>query len=151
MDHRIARLKSPDECEQFAKNVAGRDVALARQARRRAVELKAAMHGIESDVQTEALRAVYAYEEVLAARHHKKLPATRTWQLIRKQGVLGALEAIVERDTEPDVLNAVFTALAEMDMLDFAFESVVLRYPHLFKPLTVERARLHLQDFNAFR
>lgn len=151
MDHRVARLKNPDECEQFARNVAARDAELARQARRRGVELRAEMHRIQSDVQTEILRAVYAYEEVLAARHGKRLTATKTWQLVRKQGALGAAETIVNRDTEPEVLNAIFAALAGLDMLDFAYESVVCRYPQFFKPSTVELARRHLQDFHAFR
>jgi hypothetical protein len=102
-------------------------------------------------VEVEALRAVYAYEEVLAGRHGKRLPASKTWQLIRRHGVLETVEIIVNRDTQPEVFTAVFAALAEMDMLDYAFESVVLRYPHIFKPHTVQRAREHLQDFNAFR
>jgi hypothetical protein len=152
MDHRIARLKNPEECEQFARNVAPRDAELARQARRRAVELKAEMHGAASEIETAILRAVHAYEEVLTTTHGgKKLSATKTWGLVKKHGPVGAVEVIVNRDTSPEVLNPLFMALVEMDMLDFAFESVVLHHPHLFKPHTVERARQHLQDFNAFR
>jgi hypothetical protein len=42
MDERIARLKTADECEQFALNVQDRLPELARDARRRGVELRAA-------------------------------------------------------------------------------------------------------------
>lgn len=151
MDHRIARLKNPEECERFARNVAPRDAELARQARRRAVELKAEMHGAGSEAETDVLRAVHAYEEVLSAQHGKRLPATKTWLLVKKHGALEAAEIIVNRDVSLEMLDALFASLAGMEMLDFAFESVVLRHPHLFKPHTVERARQHLQDFNAFR
>lgn len=152
MDHRIARLKNPEECEQFARNVAPRDAELARQARRRAVELKAEMHGAASEIETAILRAVHAYEEVLTASHGgKSLSASKTWRLVKQHGPVETAEIIVNRDTSPEVLNPLFAALADMDMLDYAFESVILHHPHLFKPHTVERARQHLQDFKAFR
>ncbi len=41
MDKRVAQLKTPDECEQFALNVQAHEPDLARAARRRAVELQA--------------------------------------------------------------------------------------------------------------
>ena len=42
MDERVARLETPEECEQFAINVADRLPDLALAARWRAVELRAA-------------------------------------------------------------------------------------------------------------
>ena len=61
MDERIARLKAPEDCEQFAINVEERGKPdLAREARRRAVELRAATHGAETAAEREAFEAVYA-------------------------------------------------------------------------------------------
>ena len=58
MDERVARLKTPEEYEQYAINVSKRLPDLAKAARRRAVELRAALHGASSDVEREALEAV---------------------------------------------------------------------------------------------
>ena len=77
MDERVARLKTPDECEQFALNVQARLPDLARAARRRAVELRAAAHGATSAAEREALEAVYAYERVLSQKRGKKIRASR--------------------------------------------------------------------------
>lgn len=45
MDERVARLTTPEECEQFAQSVEAQSPELALEARRRAVELRAAKHG----------------------------------------------------------------------------------------------------------
>ena len=63
MDERVARLKSPEECEPFIVNVKDRLSELARLARRRAVELRAATHEATTDAEREAVQAVYAYEK----------------------------------------------------------------------------------------
>jgi hypothetical protein len=84
MDERILRLNSAKDCEQFAKNVEGKFPDLAREARRRAIELRAADHKAESEAEREALQAVYAYEEVLSAKNRKKTRASRTWQMINR-------------------------------------------------------------------
>jgi hypothetical protein len=58
----IARLKTPETCEQFAINVEERGKPeLAVRARRKAVELRAAEHGENTDAEREALEATYAY------------------------------------------------------------------------------------------
>ena len=44
MDETVRRLTTPEECEQFIKNVQERYPALAIEARRKAVELRAASH-----------------------------------------------------------------------------------------------------------
>ena len=55
MDERVARLKSPEDCEQFAKNVEERGKPkLAFQARRRALELRAEQRGAKTKVEQEA-------------------------------------------------------------------------------------------------
>jgi hypothetical protein len=143
MDERIARLETPEECEQFALNVQARRPDLARAARRRGVELRAATHGAVADVEREALAAVYAYERVLSERRKKKVRATRTWQMIDRYGIIEAVERAVNRSAE----TTGFTALAEMDMLDLAFESVVLRHKECFSPETVKRSAERLKKW----
>jgi hypothetical protein len=50
-----------------------RDLAL--KARRRAIELEAAAHGVGTAVEREALEAVYAYERALSMKRSRKFHA----------------------------------------------------------------------------
>jgi len=143
MDERIGRLKTPKECEQFAKNVETKLPDLAREARRRAIELRAAEHKAGSEAEREALQVVYAYEDVLSAKNRKKTRAARTWQMIDRHGIIPAVERAVNRADDPTG----FTALMKMGLEDLGFESVVLRHANLFRPETVERARGRLQKW----
>jgi hypothetical protein len=136
MDERVARLKTPEECEQFALNVEDRLPDLAREARRRGVELRAASYGAKTDAEREALEAVYAYERVLWQKHGKKIRAARTWQMIEKHGIIGAIEQVVKRTAD----SAGYKALVEMGMKDLAFEVVFLRHPELFSQDAVAQA-----------
>lgn len=145
MDEKVTRLKTPDECEKFAANVKAKYPNLAIQAQRRAVELRASNHGAVSTAEEEALQAVYAYEETLSRKNGKRTRATRTWQMIERHGILPAVERVVNRDAE----TVGFTALAEMDMMDFTFESVILRHPQHFSNEVVEKSRRRLADFEA--
>jgi len=56
MDERVLRLKNPKDCEQFAKNVEAKLPELAREARRRAIELRAAEYNAQSEAEREALQ-----------------------------------------------------------------------------------------------
>jgi hypothetical protein len=143
MDKRVARLKTPEECEQFALNVETRLPDLARAARRRAVELRAASYGAESDAEREALEAVYAYERVLSEDRGKKFRAHRTWQMIKRHGIIGAVERVVNRRHE----TTGYTALVEMGMPDFAFEVVVVRHPELFTEKAIARSTERLKEW----
>jgi len=145
MDPRVARLKSPAECEVFAQNARERGAPeLADEARRRAVQLRAESHGATTDVERECLEAVYAYEEVLSANRGKRQPASRTWQMIHRHGVLPAVERIVTKRAE----SVGYTALAEMGLLDLAFEAVVLRHPECFSAEAIARSRERLESHN---
>ena len=137
MDPRVLRLKTPEDCEAFAENVAAKHPDLAREAKRRAVELRAIAHNAKTDAEREALRAIYAYEEVLSYKNRKRTRASRTWQMIKRHGIIGAVERVVNRAEE----TVGFTALVEMGMKDFAFEMVVIRHPELFRPETLLRAK----------
>ncbi len=58
MDERIARLQTPEACEQFAINVEERGKPeLALEAGRRAIELRAAARGAATAAEREALEA----------------------------------------------------------------------------------------------
>lgn len=141
MDERVARLVTPDECEQFALNVQTRLPELAKEARRRAVELRAASHGASAAVEPEALEALYAYERVLSGKAGKEVRASRTWQMIKRHGIIEAVERAVNRDHD----TVGYRALVEMGMKEFAFEAVVLRHPELFSKEAVARSDSRLK------
>ena len=145
MDHRVERLKSSEQCEQFAKNVYAEHPQLARQARRRAVDLNAISYGPQPEAESEAIRAVYAYEAVLSSKSGKKIRASNTWKNIKDHGIFEAVERAIKR--KPEATG--FTSLAEMEMLDYAFEAVVTRHPDKFKPETVAQATARLEAFKA--
>jgi hypothetical protein len=144
MDEKVTRLKTPEDCEKFAKNVTATNPELAMEARRRAVELRAAAYGAKSEPEKEALCAVYAYEEALTKKNGKRTHASRTWQMIKRHGIIAAVERAVNREAE----TAGFTALAEMGMQDYAFEAVILRHPNLFSPEAVERSKVRMESWN---
>jgi hypothetical protein len=143
MDERVARLKTPEDCEQFAINVQARLPDLARDARRRAVELQAASHGAATTAEREALEAVYAYERVQSKKRGKKIRASRTWQMIKRHGIIEAVERAVNRGSDATG----YTTLAEMGMQDLAVESVVVRHPDVFSPDAVSRSAERLRGW----
>ena len=144
MDELILKLKTPDQCEAFAKNAIARNrLDLADQARIRAVQLRAETWGAKSEAEKEALQAVYAYEEVLTKKNGKRTKASRTWQMIKRRGIIESVEQAVNRGSETQG----YTALAEMGLQDFAFEAVVLRYPELFSAEAVQRSRERMESW----
>lgn len=146
MDERVAKLKTPDECAVFEKNALERGRPdLATEARRKALELKALQHGAVSKAERECLEAVYAYERVLTAKNGRTTRASRTWQMIDRHGIIGAVERAVNRDAE----TIGYTALLEMGLEDFAFESVVVRYPELFSSEAVQRSQGRVNSWKA--
>ena len=141
MDPRVVNLKTVAECDSFAENARTRGAPdLADQARKRAVQIRAAGHGAQSDVEQECLQAVYAYEEVLSAHKGKRQPASRTWQMIRRHGTIPAVERVV---TKREVSSG-FTALAEMNLMEFAFEAVILRHPGNFSEDAIAMSKQRL-------
>jgi hypothetical protein len=141
MDELIASLTTPESCERFASTVQARCPALAQEARRRAVELRAAAHGASTDAEREALGAVYAYERVLSGTPGSKTRASRTWQMIERHGIIAAVERVVSRKAD----SVGYTALAKMGLQDMAFEAVVLRHPGAFSPGAVARSKERLR------
>jgi hypothetical protein len=141
VDERVARLKTPAECDAFIKNVHAAHPKLALEARLRAVQLRAAEHGAKTQAELEALEAVYAYEAALSRRNGKKTRASRTWDMIKRRGIIASVDAIVQRPTE----TVGYTTLVEMGLKDFAFENVVLRHCELFSVEAVERSRQRVE------
>jgi hypothetical protein len=143
MDETIGRLDTPQRLEQFAINVEGHHPGHAQKARRRAIELQAATHGATTDAQREAFEAVYAYERAQSHILGRKFRASRTWPMIRRRGIIPAVEFVVtQRDETPG-----FPVLSEMGLLDKAFEAVVLRHPDVFSPEAVKASDERLQQY----
>ena len=145
-EERIEKLGTWQQCETFAKNAEARgrpDLAIL--AKRRAVELRVSLHAVQTFAEKEALRAVYAYEETLVRKHGRRIRASRTWQMIKRHGIIHAVERAVNRTGETQG----YKALADMGMLDYAFENVVLRYPELFRVETVKRAQTRVESWDS--
>src|SRR5438552_5440290 len=100
-DATVARLETPEECEQYAANVAAQFPELATQARRKSIELRAASHGAKSDAEIDALKVIYAYEEALFAKHGRHIKANYTWRKIKDAGIIGAVEHAVTQPVDP--------------------------------------------------
>ena len=145
MDPRVTKLRTPEDCEVFARNCLAKGRPdLAKQARARLVDLRALSHGANTNAEREALAAVYAYEEVLAQRNGKRTRASRTWQMIKRHGVIQAVERAVNRPDE----TAGYTALVEMGLQDYAFEAIVVKYPTLFSAEAVQRCRTRIAEWS---
>ncbi len=143
MDKRVEGLKSTEECANFAKNAQRLGhPEIAQQARQRAVQIRAEAYGEVTEPERDALEAVYAYEAVISARNGKKTRASRTWDLVKRHGILGAVERAVAREEE----TAGYSALVEMGLDRYAFEAVVMRHPDLFSKEAVERSNQRVAD-----
>ncbi len=143
MDPRVAKLKTVEDCANFEVNAKAKgEIKLALSARRRAVQIRANAIVASSLVERECLQAVYAYEEALSYGKGRRRPAVRTWQMIKRHGIVPAVERVVTKRAE----STGFTALAEIDLLDLAFEAVVLRYPKEFSEQAVNLSREHLAE-----
>lgn len=145
MDERIAKLKTPDACERFAKNAIRLGRAdLADEARKRAVELRAAEYGASTQAEKECLQAIYAYEEILTKKNGRRTRASRTWQMINRHGILASAERAVNRKTE----TAGYKALAEMGLQEFAFEAVILRHRELFSDEAILKSEDRMKEWS---
>jgi hypothetical protein len=143
MDKRVEGLKSTEECANFVKNALRLGhPKIAQEARQRAVQIRAEAYGEVTPPEREALEAVYAYEAVISARNGKKTRASRTWDLVKRHGILGAVERAVAREEE----TAGYPALVEMGLDHYAFEAVVMRHPDLFSKESVERSSQRIAE-----
>jgi hypothetical protein len=141
MDYRVERLRTPAECESFAKNAIARNhPELALLARRKAIDLQASTHETGSPVEAEGFAAVYAYEALLTRRNGKKTRATATWQAVRRYGIIEAVQRAVSRP--PDEPGTV--TLRDLGLEDLAFEALVVRHEASFSAAAIEASKARL-------
>lgn len=141
MDYRVERLRTPAECESFAKNaVARHHPELALQAHRKAIDLQVSTHESGSAVEAEGLAAVYAYEALLTRRNGKKTRAAGTWQAIKRYGIIEAIQRALNRP--PDEPGAV--TLRDLGLEDLAFEALVMRHEASFSAAAIQVSRARL-------
>ena len=142
MDYRVERLRTPAECEIFAKNAIARNhPELALAARRKAIDLQVSTHETASAVETEGLAAVYAYEALLTRRNGKKTRATATWQAVKRYGIIEAVQRAVSRpaDEPPGTLT-----LRDLGLEDLTFEALVIRHEASFSAAAIEASKARL-------
>ena len=144
MDERVKKIKTPEKCEIFAKNAIekGHD-DLALEAKERSIQLKAEAYGADNQAEREAIEAVYAYEEVLTLKNNKKTRASRTWPMIKKHGILAAVERAVNREAETQG----YKYLLEMGLQNYAFEAVILRHSDLFSDESVAISKKRISEW----
>jgi hypothetical protein len=139
----IANLETREKCETFEKNAIrhGRpDLAIA--ARRRALEIQAIAYGATTQAERECLEAIYAYEQVLSSKNKRRTNASRTWPMVKRHGILGAVERAVNRKLE----TVGYSALSDMGLQDYAFEAVILRHPDLFSVEAVAQSKARMKN-----
>jgi hypothetical protein len=144
-DYRVERCKTAEDCESFARNVEKTHPELARDARRRAVILRAEAEGASTEAEHDALRAVNAFEEVRSQEAGKRVRSSRTRQSFQRNGILTTVENVVSRNKPTEG----YTALVAAGMEDFTFEAVVLRHPENFTPLAIENATRRIAEREA--
>jgi hypothetical protein len=144
VSERVGRLRTPAECDALARNATERGVPeLAKAALYRKLEMLADSHHPANDVERDCLRALYAYEEILRAKHGRPQKANRTRQAIDNKGLVAAMEGFVNRSDR----QAGFTKLQEVGLHNFAFEAVVLRHPTHFSDRAVQRSKERMAHF----
>jgi len=88
----------------------------------------------EAEFTTAVKQAIALYEKVIG---HE---ASYTWPMIERYGEIEALSRLV---VSPDLQKG-FKVLRDKGQLDITFESVVVRFQHLFKPDVVQAAQWRL-------
>jgi len=146
MDVKVEKLKTPEECAIFEKNVLERGRPdLAIESRKRALELRAQKYGAKTELEMECLKAIYAYEQVLTIKNGKTTRASRTWQMIDRHGILEGVERAVKRKAE----TIGFTALLEVGLEDYAFEYVIVRNPESFSAEALQRSQERVNEWKS--
>jgi hypothetical protein len=106
------------------------------------VQLKAESYGAPSDVERECIEAIYAYEDALSAIAGRRQPASRTWPMIERYGIRGAVERVVKRKADATG----YTVLVKMGLEEHAFEAVILRHPKSFSPEAIAQSEIRLTE-----
>jgi hypothetical protein len=116
--------------------------SIMRAALKRAIELKAAGFDPDSDFEEAVFHALAGYEIALSIKNNRRVAANRTRNLLKRRTPQEALEFLVSVSNE----SYGFQTLADMQLAEFTFEGVVVRFPNLFTPEQVEKAQRRLDD-----
>lgn len=133
MDEIIRNLKTYEECIRFVDKYS----ELIQQARQKAIELKVNRYENISIVEKELLKAIYAYEEILTKKNHRRTSASRTWQMVKRYGIIGAAEKAVNRKIDATG----YIMLVEMGLKELTFEEIIIKYPDCFSVEAVRQAQ----------
>lgn len=132
MKELVQKLETVEDCRKFVEVF----TQLANLARQRALELQAKSHGASDTVEKELYQAIYAYEEILFKKNGKKTRASRTWQMVKKHGIIETAARAVNRAIEPQG----YQYLVEMGLGNNTFEAVIVKYPNAFSKDVVAHA-----------
>jgi hypothetical protein len=84
--------------------------------------------------------AVRVYEQFLAYKHGKRVPAGRTRQMIKKWGEIEAVRRTVRNLSMSNGLEL----LAQYGRLDCAYEQIIIDHPTEFEPSLIAKAKKNL-------
>lgn len=140
MDPAVEKLTTAEECDQFVLNTSKKWPDAAHEAKRKGFLLRAEKYGAKTAVELDALQAVFAYEDTLSVQRGKRVPASRTWQMIKRLGIVPAVARIVDR---PDDTSG-WKTLVAMNLADLLFESVVVRHASQFHEEVVTHCKQRL-------
>jgi len=142
LDQRIARLKTPQDARQFAKNARRLGhPELEAEALQRSRELQAIEQGFISPAEQAIAVALYAYEEEQSRVKGRTFRAHRTRQMLERHGALVAAERMV-LNRQP---STGFGVLEEAGLQELSFEAIVSRFPDEFSPDAIAAAHARLE------
>lgn len=138
MDEIIKQLKTPEDCTRFIEKY----TLLINQARQRSLELRVQNHENDLPIEKELLKAIYAYEDILSKKNNRKTYASRTWQMVKRHGIIGAAERAVNRNVDAQG----YKMLVEMGMQHLTFETIIAKHPEYFSAEAVRKANKRLDE-----
>lgn len=138
MDEIIKQLKTPEDCTRFIEKY----TLLINQARQRSLELRVQNHENNLLIEKELLKAIYAYEDILSKKNNRKTYASRTWQMVKRHGIIGAAERAVNRNVDARG----YKMLVEMGMQHLTFETIIAKHPEYFSAEAVRKANKRLEE-----
>ncbi len=134
---RIRRLKTPEECRNFAANAKSRGhEELVPECLLREAELMAARKAVpaRTELERRLTRDICLIEQLSGKR------LSRTWPMIQRHGFIGTVERIV---TKPGPSSG-FELAVKNGVPHATFEQAVLDNPALFSTEAIEAARARL-------
>ena len=103
------------------------------------VELRAS----QSAVETEALKVLYAYEELLRLKHNgRRVRAIYTWRMFDNHGIIETIERLMRTSKK----QPGFKELVKDGKKDLTFEALVVRHPGSFTQEAVKRSKQRLEE-----